>query len=495
MRLREHAVLSSIAATLAVGCGISKPPLFLALETEHFEIYREDGLPPACDATGIIFEDYFRAFEDYLDVELPGGSKIIYNQFNTLSYIAELCNLDPGQGASGCYDPQGDVIASAYPVHPHEIAHAFEHRVGGFGAHPRFFEEGIAAMLGGGEAYDRPDHRVDATLPIEDLVDDQAFVAFYNSPATGGGGALYSTAAGFVRYLIDTYGKDVFLRFYASVKDATNGATVKQRLGAAVGEPFDDILTTWRGSVQPLVDDLSPTIPGCDRPADLTGVAVDTVDPSCEGTRLRFDVPASGRLDLLLNPGGKTPTIQLFSCQRGSVMPERDLSVNGPVRLGLDVPPGAYQMVVTSAPIDVAAALRPVTIDLDGVCDPSSVAAVIGTEDLSEFAFVRRWGSTEKSVAFDVLSQSTGRFNVTSIGGSSPGTTPRRYYFCPNVCVNNPDGQCTSDDFPPHQLPDGSFDNTHRVLGAPVAAGDLIHFATGPRWEQDWGYSVRLSIE
>jgi hypothetical protein len=99
-------------------------------------------------------------------------------------------------------------------------------------------------------------------------------------------------------------------------------------------------------------------------------------------------------------------------------MPERDLSVNGPMRLGLDVPPGAYEMVVTSAPLDVAAALTPVTIDLDDMCDPTSVAAVIGTEDLLEFAFVRRWGSTEKSVAFDVLSQSTGRFKRSS--GTSP---------------------------------------------------------------------------
>ena len=486
-----------LAAASVVGCGILKPPLFLALETEHFEIYREDGLLPACDATGTTFEGYFNTFQEYLDVQLPEGVKIIYEQFEQFSYIAELCNLDPGQGASGCYNPQGDVIASVYSVHPHEIAHALEHRVGGFGAHPRLFEEGIAAMLGGGEAFDRPDHRVDASLPIEDLVDDQTFSALYDMPATmgGGGGALYSTAAGFVRYLIDTYGKDVFLRFYASVRGVTDGATVKRRLGSAAGVPFDDILSAWRGSAQPLVDDLSPAIPGCDQPTALSGVEVNTVDPSCEAARMRFDVPSSGRLDLLLNPNAIASTVQLFSCQQGSVMPERDLSVNGPMRLGLDVPPGAYEIVVTGAPIDVAAALTPVTIDLDDVCDPTNVPAVIGTEDLSEFAFVRRWGSTEKSVAFDVLSQSTGRFNVTSIGGAHPGTTPRRYYFCPDVCVTDLDGECTYDDEPSRQLPDGTFDNTHRVLGAPVAAGDLLHFATGPRWEQDWGYSVRLSIE
>src|ERR1700709_481498 len=82
-----------VAAASVVGCGIVKPPLFLALETEHFEIYREEGLPAACAATGTTFEGFFRAFEDYLDVQLAAGSKIIYNQFITYTYVAELCDL------------------------------------------------------------------------------------------------------------------------------------------------------------------------------------------------------------------------------------------------------------------------------------------------------------------------------------------------------------------------------------------------------------------
>jgi hypothetical protein len=42
---------------LLVSCGIEKPPIFLALETEHFEFYREDTLPPACDALAADLED------------------------------------------------------------------------------------------------------------------------------------------------------------------------------------------------------------------------------------------------------------------------------------------------------------------------------------------------------------------------------------------------------------------------------------------------------
>jgi hypothetical protein len=489
-----HAML--LFSVSLIGCGIVKPPLFLALETEHFEIYREEGLPAACEATGEQFKGYLLVFENYLGVHLPVGQKIIYNQLKTYAYVAELCDLDPSQGSSGCYNPQGDVIASVYSVHPHEIAHVLEHRIGGFGAHTLFFSEGIASMLGGDNSYDTPDHRVDSTLPVEALVDDGAFVASYRKPLGmgGGGGALYSTAAGFVRYLIDTYAKDAFLRFYASLEGVTSGAVVKQRLTAAFGAPFDDIVAAWRAGVQPLVADLPPTMPACDQPSALALGATATVDPQCESARLRFDVPSSGRIDLFLSPTGSYPSVALWSCANGSVNPEELLLLNGPMRIALDVPPGPYEVAVHGSPVDVSNETTPVTIGLDGACDAAPVPAVVGAAPFADFGLIRRWGSTEKSVAFDVISQSVGGLNAASIGGELPGTAPDLLYLCPEGCVADLDGQCIADDFVVHQLPDGTFDDTHNVLGSPVTVGDLLHFATGPRYWQDWGYSIRLSI-
>jgi len=490
----QRAAAIFVYALALVSCGIDKPPVFLALETEHFEFYREDTLPPACDALGADLEGYFAAFSDYLDVSYPPGAKVIYNQLSTYRYLNELCGTGPDSAVAGCYAPDGDVIASVYAVYPHEIAHVIEHRIGGPGHHPLLLSEGLASMLGGGSPYDRPDHRVDATVPVEQLIDDGAFIEAYSVPGSGGGGALYSSAAGFVRYLINRYGKDAFLRFYASTKGLTHGAEIKGRFSEVLLDDFNDVVDTWRTGAQPIVDDLAPTAPGCGTPSSVFAGETVQIDPQCDVMIARFDVPSAGRTDLVLDPRGGTGIVTLRSCENGAVIPERDLLLNRPLHLALEVPPGPYEIVASGAVLSVTYDSHPVTIDVDGNCDLTRVPALIGG-DSGDFALVRRWGATEASVGFDFLPAVGGRLNATSVGDGLPGTLPRYFYRCPQSCSGDMDTACLRDDFPPIAHADGSANAPHSVLGSALEEGSLVHFGTGPRYQQDWGYSVRISVE
>ena len=190
---------------MVAGCGGSSVPMRKVLETEHFEVWRENGLPDACAALGEWLEGYYSSFERYLEVQRPTTRKITYKQYDHVQAAFDAC----GGLASNCYLSGSETINSLVPLHPHEIAHVFETLVGGRGDAPALFSEGTASALGGGFGTDRGDRRVDASVPIEDLFDDTAFWKYVSD---NGPEAIYSTAAGFVRYLIETHGKAPSLR-------------------------------------------------------------------------------------------------------------------------------------------------------------------------------------------------------------------------------------------------------------------------------------------
>ena len=77
-------------------------------------------------------------------------------------------------------------------------------------------------------------------------------------------------------------------------------------------------------------------------------------------------------------------------------------------------------------------------------------------------------------------------------------TSPATVYSCPAACsVKGLDQDCTRDDLIPRIMP-GDYSNgivaPHPVERTMVHAGDLLHLATGPRFLNDWSYSVRLRL-
>ena len=216
------------------------------------------------------------------------------------------------------------------------------------------------------------------------------------------------------------------------------------------------------------------------------------IDPECESACVRFDVPTTGRLDLKainVNDSEPAPALDLYSCERGSVVPG-GISIYGSNQISLDVPPGPYVAVVSSAPATLTVLSEPALVDVNGTCMPNRSPIGVGGEKNTEFGYVRRWGTVESQVSFDLKTVlSSGFFHAGSIargwvGDSDPSTAaPFDVYSCPIDCVTDLN-ECTHDSL--------SFPSPpkHELLGASVQTGQLIHFATGPRYQQDWSYSV-----
>ena len=337
-------------------CGDNSVPMFRALETEHFVVLRQVGLPPACDSLGEWLEGYYTVFSRYLGVQRSDSRKITYEQFSSLSAAEAACD----GAAPNCYFPGSDIIASVAPLYAHEIAHVFETLVGGPRTGPAFFSEGVASVLGGGGSYDTPDRRVDSSVPLETLLDDAAFRGYEQNHDSG---VLYSSTAGFVRYLIDTLGKDPFLAFYGSLDGVTQGSAIESAFAAQFGQALKDTILAWRASPQPIVDDLVVVSAGCEISPELPSAGSLAVDPECALRGFRFEVPDSGRQDLLLD-GTAGGFVQLRSCDRGNLIPGSGLtfwSGASEFHVAVDAPPGTYEGIVSVAPATVSAPAAPVT--------------------------------------------------------------------------------------------------------------------------------------
>lgn len=494
IKKRPITAIGFAVALSLVGCGDNTTAMFLALETEHFRVYREIGSPPGCDALGGELEGFYESFAKYLEVKGPVGKKVTYKEYRHLALAFEACHNLTGS----CYYPDSNTIISPIADNSHEIGHVFETQVGGPASGPSFFSEGVASILGDGISVNRGDRRVDSSLPVEDLVDNDAFE---NAVTTGyARGVVYATATGFVRYLIDTFGKEAFLAFYGSLDGLSRSADIKHRFVETYARGFDGVVEDWRLSVQPLVDDLFVATPGCDLPPVLGPGASDVVDPQCASARIRFDVPPSGRVDLLLaNKGDVTagPVVVLLSCDHGNVTPEGEIIVDHPTRVALDVPTGAYEAIVRRGPVGMSILTDVVTVDLDGACSPTRTPAPLHDDQDSEFILVRRWVNVENQVAFDVAIQASSGFpEITSQAGGQD-TSPATVYSCPAGCPTvSLDQDCTRDDLIGQIMPGTTVGVAapHPVLRSIVHAGDLLHLATGPRFLHDWAYSVRLSL-
>ena len=227
-----------IAISLA-GCGDNITAMVLAVETEHFRVYREIGAPPGCDALGVELEGFYSSFAKYLDVQGP-AKKVTYKEYQHLALAFDACHNLTGS----CYYPDSNTIISPIVSNSHEIAHVLETQVGGPRSGPFFFSEGVASMLGGGSATNRPDRRVDASLAVEDLVDSAASEDAVTSKYDRG--VVYAAAAGCVRYLIDNFGKDGFMDFYGALDGLSRVADIKRRFLAMYGHEFDWVVQDWR---------------------------------------------------------------------------------------------------------------------------------------------------------------------------------------------------------------------------------------------------------
>ena len=199
---------------MVAGCGGSSVPMRKVLETEHFEVWRENGLPDACVALGEWLEGYYSSFERYLEVQRPTTRKITYKQYDHIQAAFDAC----GGFGSNCYLSGSETSGSVGSRYTRTRWHMYSRPSSAEGADtPAFFsKKGTASALGGGFGTDRDDGRRRRVGPNRGP--GSTTTAFWKYVSDNGPeGGLFERRRGFVRYLIETHGKATFLAFYAAL--------------------------------------------------------------------------------------------------------------------------------------------------------------------------------------------------------------------------------------------------------------------------------------
>lgn len=226
---------------VAAGCGdesVSVPdarpsastPLFT---TEHFSYFVEDGdASDVCDGIAEWMETYYDAYAGFFGVDLPPGERIEYHLYGSKESVQRAFGCE----ANAC--AKGTKIGAVYPFIAHEVVHA----VGALhGDPPALFEEGLASVLDCAGAGDSS--KIDKTVPLEELVETQAFKAWF---LEYGHAALYAASKSFVRYLLDRHGTQRFLAFRAEVTRGDSRAEVASVFHASFDVSIDEAFADWR---------------------------------------------------------------------------------------------------------------------------------------------------------------------------------------------------------------------------------------------------------
>lgn len=286
----------------------------------------------------------------------------------------------------------------------------------------------------------------------------------------------------------------MFLSLYGSLDGAADGAEVERRFAAGVGEQLRDVIAAWRAAISPPYDEVVLNSPLCGQVPALAPDGSTVLDPGCAFEAARFDVPSSGRLDVVFHrlPGQaateKLGFAHLYRCE-GGIPLDAGIFVRGDLRLALDVAPGSYMALVDGAAFSVSLSPQPVTLDADAACTTGRIAAPLGGPDAAALLVLRRWSNMETHLALDVDIGSEGRLGLGGV--SDTFEMPYDVYACPQACLPDPDQQCAHDNLPGIQ----SMGEPRRVFGTSLAAGDRLHFETGPRVRPEWQYSMRLSVD
>jgi hypothetical protein len=297
--------------------------------TEHFDYYLDETLEfRGCDDTKIWLERYYAGISKFLGVSLPAGEKIQYHVVWT-SYDPRLeCSLGiPCANGTNTYTSQY--------VGRHEIVRATASLLGN---PPLFFQQGLAEVLGCGYTSDVPG-------PIEKIWGEYLVVSSsYASRVASGEEDVQSTAGSFVRHLIDTYGKEKFLSFYAHAPRNGSKAEIDAVFEQEFGSTLHDEFAKWIRLPARVPGDVCLRVMECD--AEMPELTNGDVELGCgpsgygsfsrEGI-FRFQIDNDRSKQIITEPLVTDPQlysmVNFFRCDGGSALvastPTADFIVDG----------------------------------------------------------------------------------------------------------------------------------------------------------------------
>jgi len=227
-------------------------PAFEHFETEHFVFYCSPGTPAHQDIETIKphREKALSEICGFLGVSLASRISCF---FYPDAVDKRTCTNHQGDGLA--FD---DAIAEIYndktKLDPyHELTHIV---AGQIGSPPALFEEGFAVYMQAGHIWKgQPVDKTAAELlrnrkltPLSDLV-----VRTEVGSRRDDGEVAYPESASFVKFLIDEYGKDRFLRAYRTLKSSNLELVQQQNLKALqkiYGESLEQLERKWQNSIK-----------------------------------------------------------------------------------------------------------------------------------------------------------------------------------------------------------------------------------------------------
>lgn len=218
--VRVH-LTAGMILLIASACS-QEPQTTLACESEHFR-YHVQGTQPQCDRLTGWLEHYALSLERLLGSPPQTIDYFLYRDTASLE--------DAGCDALGC--ARDSQVKTVMPVHAHELVHAFAHPVGN---PPHMFSEGLASVLGCIN---------DPPAPQLTSADNLITTNGFDNWDTG---EAYSTAASFVRHLVDRYGYALFLELYARLPHDASRDQIARAFADTLPTTLDDEIASWATS-------------------------------------------------------------------------------------------------------------------------------------------------------------------------------------------------------------------------------------------------------
>lgn len=222
----------AVAALALAGC-TSGPELETVVDSEHFRVRAEAGTSLCPEVTGWL-EHYAQTLESLFAVSAPVIDYRLYKDAASL-------------GAAGCASlgcAGAGAVDTIFPVHAHELVHVFAERRG---QPPHVFAEGLAGVFGCQPSESPAPEAIDVSL-VDEILTSEGFDA-----ATARGEPTYPIAASLVRHLLDRFGDEAFLDFYAAAAHDLSRGEIAAVFAERLGAELDAELARWSASPPPRI--------------------------------------------------------------------------------------------------------------------------------------------------------------------------------------------------------------------------------------------------
>lgn len=224
--------IALLASFLASGCGKEAAPEIIVWESEELT-YAVVGQAKLCADAPERAQNVVEELSDWFGVRATGIRYKLYEDTATLRDFAPCSDH-----AGGCFSR--GIVYTTTGADTHELVHAVADALG---SPPRFLSEGAAVMFS--EVFGIVD-----TQPIPEIVGNLDVLRLctddgWKEEADRDISSLYRNAGAFSRFLVETYGKERYLRLYEKLERGRSRDDVRKQFEDAFAISLEDLMERW----------------------------------------------------------------------------------------------------------------------------------------------------------------------------------------------------------------------------------------------------------